>query len=323
MKFGLSTLTRGLLTTREAYLTVAKAAETAGFDFLSVNDHIVVPQNLRSAYPYAAAGVFGAAEHGHAFDQLATIAFLAGCTERLRLLTSVLVVPHRPPIQTAKMLATIDVLSNGRLLVGAGAGWMQEEFELMGLPFAARGRATDEYLEAFRALWTQERPSYRGEHVRFDAHLFYPKPVQRPHPPIWIGGESAAARRRAIRLADAWYPGNNNQGRPLDTPERLAAAIAQIRGECEKEGRDPAELGIALLVQDPFAWRAEPTQDGSRRRLFTGSSAEMVADVGALAAIGIDHVAVRFGGTSLAEALARIERFGGEVIAASTPGAAG
>ena len=121
MKFGLSTLTRGLCTTREAYQAVAKAAQAAGFDFLAVSDHVVVPAHLKSAYPYTAGGVFGAAEHGHCFDQLATLAFLAGCTERLRLLTSVLVVPHRPPILAAKLLATIDVLSNGRLIVGAGA----------------------------------------------------------------------------------------------------------------------------------------------------------------------------------------------------------
>lgn len=315
MKFGLSTLTRGLLTTREAYQAVAKAAEGAGFDFLSVSDHIVVPAELKSAYPYAAGGLFGAAEHGHCLDQLATIAFLAGSTERLRLLTSVLVVPHRPAILAAKLLATIDVLSKGRLIVGAGAGWMREEFALLDLPFEARGSVTDEYLEAFRELWTKDRPVYSGKHVRFADLLFYPKPLQQPHPPIWIGGESPAALKRAIRLADAWYPGNNNQRRPLDTPARLAAAIAALRVDCEQAGRDPGQLGISLLVQDPFEWSAHKTQDGSGRRLFTGSADEMVGDAGALAAIGVGHVAVRLGGQSIAEAVARIERFGAEVIA--------
>jgi probable F420-dependent oxidoreductase len=293
MKFGLSTLTRGLLTTREAYQAVARAAEAAGFDFLSVSDHIVVPAELKSAYPYAVGGVFGAAEHGHCLDQLATIAFLAGSTERLRLLTSVLVVPHRPAILAAKLLATIDVLSKGRLIVGAGAGWMREEFALLDLPFEARGSVTDEYLEAFRELWTKDRPAYSGKHVRFADVLFYPKPLQRPHPPIWIGGESPAALKRAIRLADAWYPGNNNQRRPLDTPARLAAAVAALRVDCEQAGRDPGQLGISLLVQDPFQWSAQKTQDGSGRRLFTGSSDEMVGDAGALAAIGVCHVDCR------------------------------
>jgi probable F420-dependent oxidoreductase len=318
MKFGLSTLTRGLLTTREAYQAIAKAAEGAGFDFLSVSDHVVVPATLKSAYPYAVGGVFGAAEHGHCLDQLATIAFLAGSTERLRLLTSVLVVPHRPALLAAKLLATIDVLSNGRLIMGAGAGWMKEEFALLNLPFEARGSVTDEYLEAFRELWTKDRPVYSGKHVRFAELLFYPKPLQRPHPPIWIGGESPAARRRAIKFADAWYPGNNNQRRPLDTPTRLAAAVAALRAECEQAGRDPGQIGISLLVQDPFQWSAQKTQDGSGRRLFTGASSEMIADAGELAAIGVGHVAVRLGGQSIADAVGRIERFGAEVIAKAT-----
>ena len=317
MKFGLSTLTRGLCSTRQAYQAVAKAAEAAGFDFLSVSDHLAVPARLASAYPYAAGGVFGAAEHGHCLDQLSTIAFLAGCTERLRLLTSVLVVPHRPALLAAKQLATIDVLSDGRLIVGAGAGWMKEEFDLLQVPFEARGSITDEYLQAFRELWSKDRPSYSGKHVGFSEVLFHPKPLQKPHPPIWIGGESAAAQRRAIRFADAWYPGNNNQQRPLDTPARLAAAIAGMRGRCEAAGRDPAQLAISLLVQNPFEWREHRTQDGSARRLFTGSAAQMQADVAALSAIGVAHVAVRLGGDSLQDALARIARFGAEVIAQS------
>jgi probable F420-dependent oxidoreductase len=317
VKFGLSTLTRGLCTTREAYQAVAGAAERAGFDFLSVSDHLVVPAQLQSAYPYAAGGAFGG-EHGHCLDQLATIAFLAGATERLCLLTSVLVVPYRSAIPTAKLLASIDVLSNGRLIIGAGAGWMREEFLHLEVPFEARGGLTDEYLEAFRELWTKDRPAYRGQHVRFSDLLFYPKPMQKPHPPIWIGGESAAARRRAIRFADAWYPASNNQGRPLDTPERLRAGIAGIQAECESAGRDPALLGVSLLVQHPFEWSQRAIQDGSARALFTGSAREMQADATALAGIGVGHVAVRLGGASIAEAVERIERFGAEVISATS-----
>src|SRR5437762_7548713 len=126
MKFGLSTVTRGVFSSRENYMAVAKAAERAGFDFLSVSDHLIVPQKLQTHYPYTASGAFAAAEHGHCFDQLATIAFLAGCTERLRLLTSVLVVPHRPAMLTAKMLATIDVLANGRLIIEIGRASCRE-----------------------------------------------------------------------------------------------------------------------------------------------------------------------------------------------------
>jgi probable F420-dependent oxidoreductase len=314
MKFGLSTLTRGVFSTRESYRAVAVAAERAGFDFLSVSDHVVVPANLKSRYPYAASGVFSAAEHGYCLDQLATMAFLAGCTERLRLLASVMVVPHRPAMLTAKMLATIDVLSNGRLILGAGAGWMKEEFALLDAPFEERGRVTDEYLAAFQELWTKDAPAYSGKHVRFSDVLFYPKPVQKPLP-IWIGGESPPALRRTIRFAAAWYPGNNSQTMPLDTPARLAAGIAHVKRACEAAGRDPGTIEVALLVQNYFEWEPHRIHDGSARRLFTGSSADMMDDVGALAAVGVDHVALRLGGDTADEAVARIERFGAEVIA--------
>jgi probable F420-dependent oxidoreductase len=315
VKFGLSTLTRGVFTTPETYAAVAKAAERAGFDFLSVSDHLVVPSNFKSRYPYDVAGVFAAAEHGHCFDQLATVAFLAGCTERLRLLTSVTVVPHRPAMLTAKMLATIDVLAKGRLIIGAGTGWMKEEFELLGVPFEDRGRLTDEYLAAFKELWTKDAPSYSGKYVKFSDVLFYPKPTQKPHPPLWIGGESLPALRRTIKFADAWYPGSNSQTKPLDTPERLARGIADAKRACAAAGRDPASLGVALLVQGFFEWGDYGTADGSARRLFTGTSTDMAADATALSSLGVSHVALRLGGNTAQECVARIERFGVEVIA--------
>ena len=315
MKFGLSTLSRGLCTSREVYKTVAQAAERAGFDFISVNDHVIVPAKLGSAYPYTQGGVWSASEHGHCFDVITALGVLAGCTERIRLLTSVMVVPHRPVIQTAKALATLDVLSGGRVILGVGAGWMEEEFKLLGAPFADRGRATDEYIEGFKELWTSDRPTYSGKHVSFSNLIFAPRPVQKPHPPIWVGGESQAALRRTVKLGDAWYPGNNNQKKPMDTAPRLAAGIAELRAMAEKAGRDPGSIGIAVIAQAPYKWTAEKIQDGSARRMFTGTSAEMGEDAAALARIGVGHVALRLDGASLAEAVERIERFGKEVIA--------
>jgi probable F420-dependent oxidoreductase len=295
-------------------MQVAQAAERAGFVFISVNDHVIVPGRLGSAYPYTRGGAWAAADHGHCFDQLTTLAFLAGCTSRMKLLTSVMVVPHRPPIATAKILATLDVLSGGRLILD-GAGWMKEEFDLLGVPFAERGAVTNEYLEAFKALWTQQRPTHASQHVNFADVIFEPKPIQQPHPPIWVGGESPAALRRAVRLGDAWYPGNNSQTAPLDTPARLAAAIGSLRRLAQTAGRDPASLAVNLIVQNPFEWTSHKTADGSARRLFTGPSADMAADAVALQAVGVAHVAVRLGGATLTEALERIDRFGREVIA--------
>ena len=314
MKFGVSTLSRGLFTSRQAYKAVAQAAEKAGFDFMSVNDHVIVPAKLDSPYPYTAGGAWSASGHGHCFDVITTLSFLAGVTERLRLLTSVMVVPHRNPILTAKMLATLDVLSEGRLILGVGAGWMKEEFRLLGAPFDDRGRATDEYIEAFIALWTQDKPTYSGAHVNFSDVIFAPRPVQTPYPPIWVGGESAAALKRTAKLGNAWYPGNNNQKKPMDTPARLAAGIGELRRAVDKTGRAPESVGISLIVQNPFQWTAEKVQDGSARRLFTGSSDDMKQDAEALADVGVGHVALRLDGSSIAEAVERIERFGSEVI---------
>jgi probable F420-dependent oxidoreductase len=316
MEFGISTQSRGLYTTRATYMAVAQAAERAGFSFLAVNDHIIVPGKLGTAYPYTQGGAWSASEHGHCFDQLAALAFLSGCTTRLRLLTSVMVVPHRPVIQTAKMLSTIDVLSSGRLILGVGAGWMEEEFRLLDAPFVERGAATDEYLEAFRQLWTADRPSYKGRHVNFDDLIFAPKPLQPGGPPIWVGGESPAAMRRTVNLGDGWYPGNNNQKMLMDTPERLKAGIAKLHAVAEKAGRDPGSIDLGLIIQNPFEWTAQRTQDNSSRRMFTGTSADMRADLAALEAVGVRNVALRLGGDTVTESLERMQRFGEEVISA-------
>lgn len=319
MKFGLSTQTRGVYSSRANYKAVAQAAEKAGFDFLAVSDHLVVPRDLKTHYPYVAGGAFAATETGHCFDQLSTVAFLAGCTDKLRLLTSVMVVPHRPALLTAKMLATIDVLSEGRLIVGVGSGWMNEEFKLLGADFKDRGKVTDEYIEAFKELWTKENPSYSGKHVQFSDLVFNPRPVQKPHPPLWVGGESAPALRRAATMGDTWYPGNNSQLRALDTPERLGNGMAEVRRIAEKAGRDPSAIGLTLLVQNFYEWTPQKIADGSARRLYTGSSAEMLSDTAALEAVGVSHAALRLGGQTLSEALERIERFGSEVIAKHAP----
>lgn len=316
MKFGIGTVTRGIYLSGDNYIAIAQAAEKAGFDYVAVTDHLILPSTLQSKYPYVKGGAFNWGDGGTTMDQLTTLAFLAAATRRMKLLTSVMVVPHRPVMLTAKMLATLDVLSHGRLILGIGAGWLKEEVELLeAVAFEDRGAYTDEALEAFVELWTKESPRYAGRHVNFKDVLFQPKPVQKPHPPFWIGGESGPALRRAIRHAAAWYPGNNSQTQPLDTPDRLAKGIQATRAACEKAGRDPATLGISLLVQDYFEWGTYKIGDGTGRRLFTGTSDDMLADAAALDKIGVGHATLRLGGASVSEAIERIERFGREVIA--------
>lgn len=314
MDFGVATLTRGECSTREGYIAVAEAAERLGFGFISVNDHIVVPRDIASRYPYSASGEWAGRAVGECLDQLATLAFLAARTERLRLLTSVMVVPQRQPVLTAKMLATIDVLSKGRLIVGCGVGWLKEEFEAVGAaPFAERGRATDDYLAAMKALWTEEAPKFAGSHVSFDNLIFAPKPVTKPHPPIWIGGEAPVALERTVRLGDGWYPASNNPQHRLDTPARLGAGIAELRRTAEAAGRDPASIDVGYVVLWPVDWTAQKATDGTRR-VFTGSSADMAADAAALTGVGVRHVALTFQAATVAETLARMQRFAAEVM---------
>lgn len=302
------------MSSREAYLAVGEAADRLGFGFLSVSDHVVVPQSNVSRYPYNETGKLGAETLGHCFDQLTTLAFLAGVTKRIRLLSSVMVVPHRPPVLTAKILATADVLSNGRLIVGCGAGWLREEFEALETrPYDDRGRVTDEYIQAFRELWTKEAPRFQGKHVKFRDIVFEPKPKQRPGPEIWIGGESLAAMRRAARLGDGWYPGSRNPENRLDTTERLAAGYKKLDQMMEAEKRDPSKLTRAYIFFAPVEFRPEKGHD-TPRRMFTGSAADLAADAAALAKIGITHLNLSFQASSVGETLDRVQRFAEEVM---------
>lgn len=314
MNIGLMTFSRGACAGRDGYISVAEAADRLGYAFLGANDHVVVPTDVASRYPYTDAGNWPGAAVGECLDQLATLAFVAGCTKRIRLLTSVMVVPHRHPILTAKMLASLDVLSGGRLIVGCGAGWMKEEIDVLGAPpFAERGRVTDEYIAAFKELWTAERPHMAGTFAQFSDIIFAPKPIQKPHPPIWIGGEGAIAMRRTVKLGDGWYPASNNPQNRLDTVARVAAAMAELDKVSTAAGRDPASIARAFVVLWPVSWTAETGSDGARK-LMTGTSADMIADIAGLHAAGVRHLCLTFQMPGLPETLARMERFAAEVM---------
>jgi probable F420-dependent oxidoreductase len=314
MDIGVGTMTRGECATRAGYTAVAERAERLGFGFISVNDHIVIPGDIASRYPYSEEGQWPGRTAGECLDQLAALAFLAGRTERIRLLTSVMVVPQRHPVLTAKMLATVDVLSGGRLIVGCGVGWLKEEFEAVGAPpFGERGQVTDEYLDAFKVLWTQDAPTFSGKHVSFDNVMFAPKPVQKPHPPLWIGGESPAAIKRTVRVGDGWYPASNNPQFRLDTPARLVAAVGELGRVAEAEGRDPRGIDVAYIVLWPLDWTAQKMADGSRR-MFTGRSEDMAGDIAALEAAGVRHICLTFQTPSLPQTLERMQRFADEVM---------
>ena len=219
-----------------------------------------------------------------------------------------MVLPHRSPVLTAKILATIDVLSNGRLIVGCGVGWMREEFEAIDAPpYEERGAVSNEYLAAFKELWTSDNPSFDGKYCSFSDITFAPKPVQQPHPPLWIGGESPPALRRAAQLGDAWYPIGSNPTFPVGTFDQLADYMGRVRTNAENAGRDPATLDFAYSVN----WYSdEGAQDADgERRLLTGDAAQVADDINRLEGMGINHLMLNFPGDTADDTLAGMDRF--------------
>jgi alkanesulfonate monooxygenase SsuD/methylene tetrahydromethanopterin reductase-like flavin-dependent oxidoreductase (luciferase family) len=191
---------------------------------------------------------------------------------------------------------------------------LKEEFEALGAPpYTERGRATDEYLDAFKVLWTEDAPKYRGKHVDFDKIMFAPKPARKPHPPLWIGGESPQALKRAVRVGDGWYPASNNPQYRLDTPERLATAVEGLGRMAEAARRDPATIDIGYVLLWPVDWTAQRTAEGGRR-LLTGRAEDMAGDIAALGKAGVRHVCLTFQTPSLPETLERMQRFAAEVM---------
>jgi probable F420-dependent oxidoreductase len=313
MDVGLTIPTRGPLATRQGIETMARRAEGLGFAHLSLSDHVIVPRTIASRYPYSESGEWAGAASGDCFEQFTQLAFLAGITDGPRLITAVAVIPYRGAVHTAKIAATIDVLSQGRMVVGVGAGWLREEFEALGSPpFEERGRVTDEYLQAFKILWTEDDPRFDGHHVRFANISFLPKPVQKPHPPIWVGGESPAALRRTVRYGDAWFPIGNNPQHPLDTVARFKEGLQRLHRVAEQNGRDPKTIGLAFYA----GWFDETrtlSLDGGERHVLTGTPAQIAEDVHGLAELGVSDLVLNFQRDTIDRSLASMQHFCDEI----------
>jgi probable F420-dependent oxidoreductase len=315
MLIGFNLPVSGPLASPDTIARLAVEGEAIGYDYAAVSDHLVEPIDIRARYPYSESGEFPRGSRGDRHEQLTAITYLAAKTSRLRFLTSVMVVPHRPAVLTAKILSTIDVLSAGRLLVGVGAGWLKEEFEAVGAPnFAERGIATDEYLQAFRELWTAPEPRFDGRFVKFAGILFAPKPIQKPHPPLWVGGESGPAMRRAARLGDGWYPIGGNPQHPLNTLSRYKAASERLRKLTEEAGRDPSSVALAYRVHRHGTLVAAKA-DNNERQLFSGTNADIVEDLQVLRGIGMAAVDFSFPGATYEVVVAAMRQFKEEVLA--------
>lgn len=294
LKIGLDVGIYGRLATRNHILELAELAESAGLESIWVADHVIFPSTLTSKYPYSATGAFPVdMTREPLLEPIATLGVLVGATRRVKIGTAVLVMPYRHPVLLARMLITLDVLSGGRTILGAGVGWLAEEFAALGArPFAARGRVTDECIEIVKRLCQGGEVTFQGEHYQLGPVVSSPGSVQRPHPPILIGGTSNAALQRVARLGDGW----------LSTalrPERLRERLSTLQKLCEAHGRRSDDLSLSHKLFLSIG-EARTGADGSRDA-GTGSPAEIADDLRQLVDLGYSQVIVRYRGSDAAE----------------------
>jgi probable F420-dependent oxidoreductase len=313
LEFGISLPGRGPLAKPDQVLTIAAKADALGYASIFVTDHVVLPASMaRSVYPYSATGQLPGGAAQDYLEPLAMLGCLARVTRRARLGTSVLVIPYRHPLVTAKTLATIDQLSGGRVILGAGVGWLREEFEALGAPpFEERGPVTDEYLRFMRATWTTDPVSFSGRYVSVSNVHALPKPAQAGGIPVWIGGHTDAAVRRAATLGDGWHP---IALRPpgLLFPDAYAKRVKQIEAWAREAGRDPS--AITLSVRVPMEVRPKRLKPpAGERPLFQGTADQVIADIRAYADAGVTHFVWDFTNQDLRLVLENLERFAQEV----------
>ena len=299
MKYGVILPNVGPLAHIESLAYIAQRAEGLGYDGVFLSDHIAIPTELRSQYPYRSDGRFPLTAADRILEPVTTLAYLAAVMTRLQLGFSVLVLPYRHPVLNAKMLGTLDVISNGRLILGAGVGWMQEEFDALDANFGARGAVTDEHIEMLKAFWTDPAPDVSGEHYSVAGVGMAPSPVSQPHPPIWTGGISAPALRRAANLADGWHGVRQS---PADVA-RVAARIGELR---VTRGASMEGFTISLragldVTDDAFT--------GASRAPLRGSAQQVAGDLAQYWQAGLDYLVVEPRAATPDELVMQLERF--------------
>jgi probable F420-dependent oxidoreductase len=307
LKVGLDVGIYGRLAGRDHILEVAELAESSGLESIWVADHVIFPSTFASQYPYSATGAFPVDMATEPLlEPMATMGVLVGATQRVRIGTAVLVMPYRHPVLLARMLVTLDVLSGGRMMLGAGVGWLAEEFTALDArPFAARGRVTDECLEIVKRLCRGGDVAFQGEHYRLDSVVSSPGSIQRPHPPILIGGTSNAALRRAARLGDGWLSTGLR-------PEHLRERVSTLQRLCEAQGRRFADLSLSHKLFINIG-EARKGVDGSRDP-GTGSETDIVDDLRRLIDLGYSRMIVRYRGSDAEEQRKQLRIFISNII---------
>ena len=307
MRLGLNLDNRGPGATPENMIRFALTAEELGFSSLGVSDHIVLPHRQTAHYPYSATGEIDFEAWTPWNDSLGLIGFVAGKTERIRIGPSVLILPYRNPLVTAKWFATVDSLSGGRLFLGAGTGWWKEEFEALGIGghFSERGPRTDEALRICKNLWTEESPAFQGRFFQYEKLIASPKPAQAPGPPIWIGGNTRRALRRVAELGDVWHPVVLTPPADLN-PRELGEQRKVLEGLYQEQGRDPASIRITPKTHLHF------TEE--RDRPMSGTSGQLVEDLLAYQEQGAGEFILYTPGASEAEKLENLHRIAEEIM---------
>ena len=301
MEFGCHLPIFGPAATRSGLLAFAREMERLGYDSLWASDHIVIPHTIRSRYPYSDTGEFPLAADATFLEPLTALAMVAGVTERAKLGTTVLVLPHRHPVLAAKTLATLDHLSGGRVILGAGVGWMREEIELLGAPYDARGAWSDEAIRIMRACWREERTRFKGRFFTFDDIGCFPKPA-RGDIPIWMGGHSKPALRRIVALADGWHAA-------FPTAAGLESGLAELRAECATQKRRFEDLAITLRA----GLSIRPSPGGANRKALQGTPEEIVADLRTFKALGVSHVLMEASYRDLGQMTRTFETFARDI----------
>lgn len=305
MKFGVFLPISGRAAGPETLAAAARQAEALGFEAVWAADRIVIPWEIRTSYPYSDEHRFIVPPDRPFLEPLTCLAFLAGRTERIKLGISVLVLPYRHPLYWAKVATTLDSLTNGRFILGVGVGWMAEEFQALGLSFNERGALADEQLRVVETLWSEERAEFQGRYYQFRDLAFYPKPLQKPRIPIWVGGESVRAQKRAALFGDAWFPYFVKIA-----PEELATRFNEIRSWAAGAGKDPERISLACCLPIELTREGVKQEEGRLR----GSPEQLIKSLRGYQKVGVKHLALQFMVPYWPERQEQIERFGREIM---------
>jgi probable F420-dependent oxidoreductase len=303
MKIGVFLPVSGRAASRATLMQAAQEAEALGYDSVWAADRLVMPWKIETPYPYSKEAGFIVPPDRPFFDTMTCLAFLAGCTQRIELGMSVMVLPYRHPLHWARIATTIDQLSTGRLILGVGVGWMKEEFAAMNVPFKERGKIADEQLTLLNHLWDDEHITFLGDYYNIDDIAFSPKAFQRRKVPIWVGGEGKAAQKRAGFFGDAWFPYFVRI-----TPEELSARFAHVRVQARNAGREPSHVELACcLPVELTPTPIEPITD-----YLKGSVEQVVERLREYMKIGVVHLGLQFMMPHYPERREQIERFAKE-----------